>query len=142
MGVDSRFLPGWMAAPTLQRTGSEHQEMWRHGWVVRHCKASVERRKANPEGAGFNPSRAFDVMFAFSLRACVGFLHSHIVSCDEWGGNLQCYHHLYEAFTIPERISLIETEPKGLNDVTTGQINDSTTHHKRIQPTFKSRVAI
>lgn len=97
--------------------------------------------KANPEGAGFNPSRVFDVVFTCSLRACVGFLHSHIVSCDG-GGDLQRYDHLYKTFTIPERISLIETEPKGLNDVTTGQINDSVTHHKRIPPTFKSRVAI
>lgn len=113
-------------------------------WVVRHCKASVERRKANPEGAGFNPSRAFDVVFTCSLRACVGFLHSHIGSCDG-GGDLQCYDHLYKTFTIPERISLIETELKGLNDVTTGQINGSSTHHKRIlllKPPFKSCAAI
>lgn len=121
LGVDSRFLPGWMGAPTLQRTGSEHQEMWRHGWVVRHRMASVERREANPKGAGFNPGRVFDAVFTSSLRACVGFLHSHIVSCDG-GGDLQCCDHLYKTFTTPERISLIETGPKGLNDVTTGQI--------------------
>lgn len=86
-----------------------------------------------------NPSRAFDVVFTCSLRACVGFLNSHIVSCNG-GGGLSV--HLYKTFTIREKIFIIETEPKGLNDFTTGQINDSSTHHKQIQPTFKSCVAI